>query len=298
MNKIKHIFLGIVCSGLTLLLCSCKGPLLDPKGLIAADEKHLIILCVSLMLLVVIPVIILAFVFSWKYRASNPNAKYRPDWNHSTLLEVIWWGIPIIIIGILGFITWVSTHRLDPYKELAVKDKPVLIEVIALDWKWLFIYPEQNIATVNYIQFPVNVPVRFHITAEGAMNSFQIPQLGSQIYAMAGMKTQLNLIADTVGDYKGMSTNFSGEGFSDMKFTARASSQDEFNQWVAHVKQSPEVLTAGVYSQLAKPSENNAVEYFSSTEKGLFDNIVMKAMMPMDNKTMKSSQTVTNESEK
>lgn len=187
-----------------------------------------------------------------------------------------------MIIAILGTITWISTHRLDPYRPLeAGTKKTIVIQAIALDWKWLFIYPEQHIATVNYIQVPAGVPVLFRITAEGAMNSFQIPQLGGQIYAMAGMQTQLNLIADEPGDYRGLSTNFSGDGFSDMTFTLHAGTQKEFDQWVKKVKRAPEKLTLAGYQRLARPAVNPGVKYYSSATKSLFETIVMKAMMPM-----------------
>ena len=189
---------------LSLLLNGCNNlVLLNPKGIIAADEKHILIFSVLLMLLIVIPVIFMVFAIAWRYRASNEKAKYEPEWSHSTLLEVIWWSIPCVIIGILGAITWTSTHRLDPYQALNHPAKPITIQAISLEWKWLFIYPEQNIASINYIQFPVDVPVRFLISAEGPMNSFQIPQLAGQIYAMAGMKTKLHLIANAPGEYRG-----------------------------------------------------------------------------------------------
>lgn len=298
MIKIRHIMLSVLCIGTALLLSGCDAALLNPKGIIAASEKHLIITSALLMLIVVIPVIILTIAFAWKYRSGNTKAKYAPEWDHSTLVEIVCWGIPCILIGILGVMTWKTSHSLDPYKHLADKKEAMVIQVIALDWKWLFIYPEQNIASVNFVQFPVNVPVRFHITAEGAMNSLQIPQLAGQIYAMAGMKTQLNIMADTVGDYRGISANFSGEGFSDMRFVARASTEAEFNQWVQNVKQSPEQLTDQMYAKLVQPSQNNPVEYFSSARPGLFDDTVMKSMMPMENGKMESGQPLTKVIEK
>ena len=264
-----------------LLLNGCKAVILNPHGMVASNEKRLIIIATSLMLVVVIPVFIMTIGFAWKYRESNTKAKYTPNWSHSTLLEIIWWAIPCVIIAILATITWDTTHELDPYKPLNVAAKPITIEVVALDWKWLFIYPEQNIATVNFIQFPAHVPINFKITSDAPMNSFMIPALGGQIYAMAGMQTQLHLIADAEGTYNGMSVSFSGAGFSDMKFLAKASSLDEFNQWVATVKQSPQQLNQETYDVLAKPSEKNQVEYYSSVTNKLYDNLIMKFMMPM-----------------
>jgi cytochrome o ubiquinol oxidase subunit 2 len=279
MNKLR-IFLVL---GLCGLLSACdKAGMLHPKGIIAADEKQLFITAILLMLVVAIPVFILSAVLAWKYRASQHKSTYSPNWAHNTLIEVVCWGIPIIIIAVLAVITWVSSHRLDPYKPLDSKTKPITIQVVALEWKWLFIYPEQHIATINFVQFPVNVPVEFLITSEGPMNSFHIPQLGSQIYAMAGMKTKVHLIANEMGDFRGLSANYSGDGFAGMKFTARASSQAQFDQWVKTVKQSPTKLTLQGYDKIAKPSQNDPVQYFAHVEKDLFDTIIMKFMMPME----------------
>ena len=280
-NKYKSAILTILSLGLVLLLSGCKTPIvLDPKGMIGEQEKELIIDAILLMLIVVIPVIIMTFVFAWKFRASNTKAHYAPNWHHSNAIEAIIWGIPIIIILVLGTITWRTTHSLDPYKPIDAPDKPLVIEVVALDWKWLFIYPEQNIASVNLVEFPVNVPVQFKLTADAPMNAFQIPQLGTQIYAMAGMQTQVHLIADTPGDYFGRAVNYSGRGFSGMQFTARVGSKDDFNAWVNSVKQGNDALSADAYKQLAQPSEENPVTTYSSVQPHLFKNIIMKFMMP------------------
>ena len=177
-------------------------PVLNPKGLIALQQKELIIVCFFLMCLVVIPVFIMMPLFSMKYREGNKKAKYTPDWGHSTLAEIIWWGVPLIIIVILGVITWKSTHALNPYKQIVNGKKPIAIQVVALDWKWLFIYPDQGIATVNYMQFPEKTPMNFAITSDAPMNSFWIPQLGGQIYAMPAMTTKLSLIADETRNLK------------------------------------------------------------------------------------------------
>jgi cytochrome o ubiquinol oxidase subunit 2 len=234
------------------------------------------------MLTVVLPVILLTFAFAWRYRASNTKAKYLPNWQHSTTLELIWWTIPCLIVAYLGAVTWISSHHLDPYRPLAVKNNKVLtIQAIALEWKWLFIYPEQNIATVNYLEIPTGVPVRFLITSEGPMNSLQIPQLGGQIYAMAGMQTQLHLIADFPGDYRGISANFSGDGFSDMKFMLHAGSQADFDHWVKTAKKAPEKLTLNAYMHLAERGVSKEIKYYSSARKELFETVVMKSMMPM-----------------
>src|SRR5579885_452134 len=202
-------FIQIVLPGSVMFLLSgCELAVLNPKGVIAAQEVKIMLISAALMLIVVLPVIFLALFFSWRYREGNRNAKYAPEWAHSTVLELIWWSIPCAIIAILGIITWHSSHTLDPFRPLnaAGKTQTMTIQAIALEWKWLFIYPEQNIATINYLQIPAGVPVRFEITSEGPMNSLLIPQLAGQVYAMAGMQSRLHLIADEVGDYQGFSS--------------------------------------------------------------------------------------------
>ncbi len=254
--------------------------LLNPKGIIAATEAHLLIFSTLLMLVIVIPVILLTFIFAWKYRAGNAKAKYSPAWGESTLLEVICWSVPCVIILILAVITWTSTHKLDPYKPLASKTKPITIQAIALDWKWLFIYPAQRIATLNYVQIPMHVPIQFQITSDAPMNSLEIPQLAGQIYAMSGMRTKLYLRADEAGKFTGLSTNFSGNGFSSMQFVVKASSKKQFEQWVKKTQHVEKKLTVSAYNKLARPSANSPIVYFSSPAKHLFDKVIMKYMGP------------------
>lgn len=263
-----------------LLLSGCQSALLDPKGMVGVREKELIITALVLMLIVVIPVILMTIYFSYKYRASNTDVEYTPEWSHSTKIEVVVWTIPIIIIAILGVITWRSTHELEPSVPLQSDVKPMTIEVVSLDWKWLFIYPEQQIATVNYVAFPKDVPVKFKITSDNIMNSFFIPQLGSQIYAMPGMVTRLHLIANHEGEFKGMSASYSGEGFSHMKFVANAlPDQQSFDSWVNEVKSQPKMLHVfSDYQALAKPSEDVPVTYFSHVPHDLFSTVVMQFM--------------------
>lgn len=256
--------------------------MLNPKGEIALKERDLMAAAILLMLIVVIPVFILTAYICLKYRAGNANAKYTPDWDHNLLAEGIWWGFPLAIITILSVITWRSSHELDPYKPLQSDVKPMTIQVVALEWKWLFIYPEQNIATVNFFQFPVDTPINFDITADAPMNSFWIPQLGGQIYAMPGMKTKLHLIANEAGSYSGSSANLSGKGFAGMTFIAKASSHDDFEKWVESVKTGSLTLDQEGYDLLSKPSSYNAAASFALKEGGLFDRIVMKPMMPQE----------------
>jgi cytochrome o ubiquinol oxidase subunit 2 len=256
--------------------------MLNPKGLIALKERNLIYTALLLMLLVVIPVFILTIYVSVKYRADNKDADYTPEWDNSNLLEVIWWGFPFLIIFILSILTWTSSHELDPFKPLDSEVKPLRIQVVAMRWKWLFIYPEQNIASVNFFQFPEKTPINFEITSDAPMNSFWIPQIGGQIYAMPGMKTKLHLIADHVGDYNGASANISGTGFAGMTFVARASTPGDFEKWVETVRQSGASFDKDQYKELAKPSSYNPVATFKLANNELFDWVVMKPMMNMD----------------
>ncbi|MGY8810919.1 MAG: ubiquinol oxidase subunit II [Pseudomonadales bacterium] len=259
-----------------LLLGGCKMALLDPKGQVGMDEKSLIITATLLMLIVVVPVIVMTLAFAWKYRASNTKATYHPNWSHSNRIELVVWLVPCVIVAILGTITWTSTHELDPYRPLDSDVKPIEIQVVSLDWKWLFIYPEQGIATVNEIAFPKDTPVNFKITSQSAMNSFFIPQLGSQIYSMAGMQTKLHLIANHEGSFDGISANLSGEGFSDMKFQAISTSEDGFKNWVAKVKSNPETLGVSNYPALAEPSKADPVRYFGAVSPTLYQHILMQ----------------------
>lgn len=278
--KFRHLFSSACVFFCSILLTGCKLGIIDPKGTIAIEERQIMIQSALLMLIVVIPVIFLSLFFAWRYREGNKKATYAPEWAHSTTLEIIWWTIPIIIILILGTITWTSSHRLDPYKPISTPEKTLTIQAISLEWKWLFIYPEQNMATINEVYIPVNTPVQFLITAEGPMNSLQIPALVGQIYAMAGMQTKLHLITDTTGDYAGISTNFTGDGFSGMHFNVHVGTQDEFNSWVKQAKLSPNKLTVQTYDQLLKPSMNEAVKYYSDTNPGIYPLAAMKLMMP------------------
>ncbi|WP_395756143.1 cytochrome o ubiquinol oxidase subunit II [Edwardsiella ictaluri] len=265
------------------LLSGCNMVLMDPKGAIGVEQRTLILTAIALMLIVVIPVIFMTFIFAWKYRASNKDAKYMPNWAHSNKIEVVVWTIPIIIIVILGTITWKTTHELDPFKPIVADKKPMTIEVISLDWKWLFLYPEQGIATVNELAFPQDVSVDSKVTSNSVMNAFFIPQLGGQIYAMAGMQTKLHLISNQAGAYKGISSSYSGAGLSGMKFTAIVTpTEGDFTQWVAKVKTSPNNLnTIDKFNKLAEPSKNNPVEYFAAFKPNLFQDTIAKFMGDM-----------------
>lgn len=263
------------------LLAGCGG-VLDPRGQVGHGIKTLIIVSTLLMLLVVIPVIIMTLVFAFRYRASNTKVEFRPNWAHSGRIEAVVWGIPCVIILILAIITWITSHSYDPYQPLESEKQPINVQVVALDWKWLFIYPDLGVASVNELAFPEQTPVNFSLTSGTVMNSFFIPQLGSQVYAMAGMRTKLHLIADEVGAYDGMSANYSGGGFSDMRFKARSMTPADFDAWVQKVKGSGQALNEQTYKQLGVTSERNPVSYYGSVAQGLFDTIYMGCMAGTD----------------
>ena len=268
-----------LCPVALMMLGGCSNmELLNPKGDIGVQEKVLILLALGLMLLVVIPVIVLTLVFAWRYRASNTRATYAPKWAHSTSIEVVVWSIPCVIVAFLAVLIWRTTHSLDPYRPLESDVAPVRVEVVALNWKWLFIYPDYGVATVNRLAIPVNTPIDFKLTSESMMNSFFIPQLGSQIYAMAGMQTQLHLIADSPGTYAGRSSAFSGPGFSDMHFDTVATSREAFDAWIREARNSPAVLDDSTYRRLEQPSTKTPVTIYASVAPGLFDNIVNRYM--------------------
>jgi cytochrome o ubiquinol oxidase subunit 2 len=280
----------IVRRGLPLLplaaLAGCNTVVMNPTGDIARQQADLITVSVVLMLLIIIPVMILTVWFAWRYR-KNANAKYEPDWDHSTKLELIIWGAPLLIIIVLGLITWVSTHKLDPYRPLDRLDehrpipastKPLEVQVVALDWKWLFIYPEQGIASVNHLVTPIDTPVRFKITASTVMNTFYIPTLAGMIYAMPGMETELNAVLNKTGDYRGLSANFSGDGFSHMKFSYKGVTNDEFNTWVQEVKANPAVLDRADYLVLEKPTAKEPVRLYGQVEPALFNRVVNRCV--------------------
>ena len=225
-------------STLSALLTGCGGDmvLLNSAGPVAQGLSDLMMTAIYLMLLVVIPSVIMALWFGWKYRAENKDADYQPTWAHSTVIEIVVWGIPVIIIAVLAWLTWVGSHKYDPYRPLESDKKALTIQVIAEQFKWVFIYPEQQIATVNEVRFPEQTPISFRITSNFTMNSFFIPKLAGQIYAMAGMQTHLNMLADAPGVYRGISANYSGYGFSQMRFLAHSVTQAQFDEWVAAVK--------------------------------------------------------------
>jgi cytochrome o ubiquinol oxidase subunit II len=259
---------------------------LDPRGPIGEAERTVIFEAVGLMLIVVVPVILLSLWIPRHYRAGNTKAKYDPGWTHSNALEAVVWLVPALIVAALGALVWVSTHRLDPYKPIASTVPPVEVQAISMDWKWLFIYPQFGIATVNQLVFPANTPLSLRITSDSVMTAFFVPQLGSQIYAMAGMETRLNLQADAPGSYLGENSQYSGKGFSQMHFEVRATSREDFDRWVDKVRRSPETLDSDRLVRLERPSTAAPVEHFSQVTANLFETIVGKySSMPGDSTT-------------
>jgi cytochrome o ubiquinol oxidase subunit 2 len=276
-RKSNFVSIGLACLCAAAFFGGCSQfPLFDPKGPIGDGERFVIIAAFVLMLIVVIPVFILSHWFPWKYRASNTKADYRPKWSYSLKIDLAMWGVPIAIVIALGVVSWRGTHNLDPYKPVASNVKPISIEVVSLDWKWLFIYPDHDIAVVNQLVFPAGTPLNFRITSDTVLASFFIPQLGSQIYAMAGRQARLHLQADETGTFAGQNQQFSGRGYADMHFKAIAVSPEQFEAWVQKTRTSPDKLDQTRYDELAKPSVGHTVMYFSAVEPGLFDRIIAK----------------------
>jgi cytochrome o ubiquinol oxidase subunit 2 len=255
------------------VLSGCSG-VLDPKGPIGESARLILIDSLVIMLAIVVPVILATIGFAWWFRASNTRATYLPNWAFSGHLELIVWAIPALVITFLGGIAWFGSQALDPYRPIPAAGKPVEIEVVSLDWKWLFIYPDEGIATVNQLVLPVGTPVHFRLTSSGVMNSFFVPQLGSQIYTMAGMTSQLHLQADKPGTYPGISAQFSGPGFADMRFDVKAVPPADYAKWVADTKAGGRPLDRATYAALTAPSMNLAPAAYGAVEPGLFGAIV------------------------
>jgi len=263
--------ISITCTA--LLTASCNEGVLDPHGPVGKAERIILFDSTAIMLAVVIPVIVLTLVFAWWFRARNKRARYRPDWEYSGRIEMIIWSIPALIVLFLGGIAWTGSHNLDPPLPLADSTAPLDIEVISLDWRWLFIYPHEGIASLNRLVVPAGVPLRFRLTSTTVMNSFFVPQLGSQIYTMPNMVTRLNLEADQPGTFEGLSAQFSGDGFSDMRFDLVSTEAEAFKSWVNATKSQGGVLDAEAFERLVKPAKADGVQTYSQVSEGLFDRV-------------------------
>ncbi|SEN08973.1 cytochrome bb3 quinol oxidase subunit 2 [Sphingomonas gellani] len=261
-------------------LAGCAAGVLDPVGPVGHGERTILFNALAIMLAIVIPTMIATIAFAWWFRAGNTRARYRPDFVYSGQIELLVWSVPLLTILFLGGVIWTGSHELDPARPLTSRARPLEVQVVALDWKWLFIYPEQRIASVNRLVIPVGVPVHFTISSASVLNTFFVPRLGSQIYAMNGMRSQLNLQADKPGTYWGQSAHYSGDGFSDMNFRAFAVPVAQFGQWTAAAAGRGPVLDAATYRQFARQSQEVAPFTFRAVEPGLFDAVVARRLPP------------------
>jgi cytochrome o ubiquinol oxidase subunit 2 len=275
----RYLLLAVALLGVSTL-GGCSEGVLNPKGPIAAAEQQILFNSLAIMLAIVIPTILATLGVAFWFRSSNRRARYRPDFTYSGRLELLVWSIPAMTVLLVGGVAWIGAHDLDPRKPIASSVEPVRVQVVSLDWKWLFIYPDQGIASVNHLTVPVGTPVSFELTSSGPMNSFFVPQLGSQIYTMAGMMTRLHLQADHEGTYPGLSANYSGEGFADMRFTVDAVPPEAFAQWIDAARSAGPMLDAGTYAALAKPSSAVAPFTYRSVAPDLFNGILGSAMHP------------------
>lgn len=287
--RIRSLARAACAAALLPLVSGCNMVVLDPSGDIARQQGNLVIISTALMLLIILPVMVLTALFAWRYRASNKTATYAPEWHHSTKIELVVWAAPLLIIICLGALTWVGTHMLDPYRPLsriapnqpiAAGVEPLEVQVVALDWKWLFIYPEQGVASVNELALPVDRPVRFHISSSSVMNSFYVPALAGQIYAMPGMETQLHAVFNRTGNYVGFSANYSGAGFSKMRFGVKSLNEGDFDNWVASARSSGNTLDRATYLALERPSEGVPVQHFATVVPNLFQAVVNLCVEP------------------
>lgn len=270
----KILALGLIS------LAACHTAVLSPAGPVGEANRIVLLDSLAIMLAIVVPTIAAILVFAYWFRASNTRARYLPDWAYSGRLELIVWSIPALVIFFLGGIAWISSHLLDPAEPLRSKAEPLEVQVVSLDWKWLFIYPQQNVASINYMVVPAGVPLNLRITSASVFNVFFVPRLGTMIYAMYGMTTRLNLQADQPGVYPGLSAHFSGDGFPGMAFEVNAVSPQEFTQWAAATRSSGPVLDEAAYRELLRQSQNVGPYTYRSVQTGLFDDIVEQRLPP------------------
>ena len=265
------------------LLCGCHRTVFDPAGYIARQQGRLVVTSTLLMLLIIVPVILLTLFFAWHYRQSDAEADDRPDWDHSLHLELAIWAAPLLIVIALGALTWIGSHTLDPFRPLhridtnrtvAADTRPLIIDVVALDWKWLFIYPAQGVAVVNEAAAPIDVPIRFRITSESVMNAFFVPALAGQIYAMPGMRSELNAVINHSGDFRGFSSSYSGAGFSHMEFRFLGMNSERFAQWIRQNREASARLDRDAYLRLARPSIADPVRRYGAIDPAIFRSIV------------------------
>src|SRR6202163_578336 len=263
-----------------IVLAGCQPGVLDPQGVVGIAERTILIDSLAIMLAIVVPTIAATLGFAWWFRASNTRAIYLPDWEYSGRIELIVWSIPLLTIILLGGVAWIGSHDLDPAKPLASDAPPLEIQGVSLDWKWLFIYPNQRVASVNQLVVPAGVPLHFSLTSASVMNAFFIPQLGSMIYTMNGMTTQWTLQADAPGTFRGLSSHFSGDGFSDMHFEVQAKSPEQFAAWIEDTRKTGPTLDPASYAALARQSMNTSPFTFRAADPALFQQIVTQQLPP------------------
>ena len=275
-NRLRRRLGALLALAAPALLAGCTPnlALLNPAGPIGAHEKTVLLVAFGLMLLVVVPVIVMTAWFAWHYRASNKKAKYRPYWDFDWKIDLVVWTVPALIVIALGVLSWKTTHELSPYRPLADSEKPVQVEAVAMDWKWLFIYPRQHIATVNQVVFPANRPVSFKLTSDAVTTAFFIPRLGTQIYAMPGMRTKLHLLADRTGTFVGRNFQLNGRGYSDMRFKAVATTPAKYRRWLGKVRNSGQALTAKTLKRLEKPRVHKGIIHYASVSPHLFRHVI------------------------
>jgi cytochrome o ubiquinol oxidase subunit II len=285
----RRIAQALAALAIAAFAAGCNMTILQPAGDVAFQQRNLIIAATALMLLVIVPVIAMCFFFGWRYRAANTDAEYDPDWDHSTQLEVVIWTIPLLIVIALGAMTWISTHTLDPYRPLGriapskpvpPETKPLEVQVVSLDWKWLFIYPEQGIATVNEMAAPVDRPILFRMTSSSVWNTFWVPAIAGMVYTMPGMETKLHAVANREGDFVGQSAHYSGPGFSRMTFTFKALPGAGFDQWIAKARETDATFDRAAFLALDKPSEREPARVLGRVEQGLYDVILGLCVKP------------------
>jgi cytochrome o ubiquinol oxidase subunit 2 len=278
-RSVRDRFFKAALFALPAALAGCSGGILEPRGPIGAANRLILFNAVEIMAVIVVPTIVAALVFAWWFRESNTRARYQPHWAYSGRIELIVWSIPILVICFLGGVIYIGSHDLDPAKPIASQDKPLKVQVVSLDWKWLFIYPDQGVASVNQLFLPAGTPIHFDLTSASVMNAFFVPQLGSMIYTMNGMVTQLHLQADHAGDYNGLSAQFSGDGFPDMEFIVHAVPQNEFADWLAGVRRTGPVLDRAGYADLSKQSTAQPFTY-REVDPALFNAVVTQQIPP------------------
>ena len=272
-----------------LTLSGCHAIILNPPGDVARQQSHTMVVSTLIIALIIVPVLVAVAVIAWRYRASNKKARYDPEWEHSTQLELVVWSVPLVIVIAIGAISWIGTHRLDPYRSLdriapgqpVTASTPTLeVEAVSLRWKWLFFYPQYGIATVNELAAPINVPIHFKLTSDPMMDSFFIPALAGQVYTMAGMQTILNGVMSTPGRYKGFSSNFSGMGFTDMRFSFYAMQPTKFKLWVKKVRTQGSRLDRQEYNKLYQPERHSPIRYYAAFQPDLYDRILNMCVNP------------------